>query len=68
MFEVTEVIVCCQNHIPRYNMDLGFFFFMPGVGTYLKSKNANVKVVLADPEVICHKVIFHLVPLIVQNH
>ena len=41
-----------------------YLFLILGVGTYLKSKNPNVKVVLADPEVTSHKVIFHLVPLL----
>lgn len=43
--------------------NVSFFSLTLGVGTYLKSKNPNVKVVLADPEVTSHKVIFHLVPL-----
>ena len=51
---------------PKVSHGIMFLFFSLtlGVGTYLKSKNPNVKVVLADPEVTSHKVIFHLVPLL----
>ena len=38
------------------------FFSIAGVGTYLKSKNPNVKVVLADPEVICQCVFIRTPP------
>lgn len=51
IFEEFVVFLCIVYFVSRFGFSLKKKWFLSGVGSFLKSKNPNVKVILADPEV-----------------